>query len=199
MFPIDLWRCTIHDFSFVSFRSLLSFHTLDSWRSTDTTWPFIAYISFYSHYSGWTINLVMHLSGLINGAKWPLISFFSSCSHHPSRHLDIGLFLSSPHHIQVFNLKIRSFRSSFKFVSMQSWHQPMRGNINYYYWTSWLFRTFSGVFVFVFQIICLFGFIINSWIFVWLRQKYKYHSQVWAVTKVFLLILHPVICDCVKV
>ena len=31
---------------------------------------------------------------------------------------------------RVFNLlKIRSFRSSFKFVSMRSWHQPMRGNI----------------------------------------------------------------------
>ena len=77
MFPVGLWHCTIHDFSFLSFRSLLSFHTLDSWRFTDTTWPFIAYISFYSHYSGWTINLVMHLSGLTNGAKWPLVSFFS--------------------------------------------------------------------------------------------------------------------------
>ena len=95
MFPVGLWHCTIHDFSFLSFRSLLSFHTLDSWRFTDTTWPFIAYISFYSRYSGWTINLVMHLSGLTNGAKWPLISFFSSCSHHPSRYLDIRLFLSS--------------------------------------------------------------------------------------------------------
>ena len=95
LFPVGLWRCTIHDFSFLSFRSLLSFHTLDSWRCTDTTWPFIAYISFYSRYSGWTINLVMHLSGLTNGAKWPLISFFSSCSHHPSRYLDIRLFLSS--------------------------------------------------------------------------------------------------------
>ena len=40
-------------------------------------------------------NLVMHLSGLINGAKWPLISFFSSCFHHPSRYLDTRPFLSS--------------------------------------------------------------------------------------------------------
>ena len=32
---------------------------------------------------------------------------------------------------QVFNLlKIHIFRSSFKFVSMRSWHQPMRGIIN---------------------------------------------------------------------
>ena len=195
MFPVGLWHCTIHDFSFLSFRSLLSFHTLDSWRSTAATWPFMTFISFYSHYSGWTINLVMHLSCLTNGAKWPLISFFSLLVPI----IPHGLFLSSPQHTQVFNLKIRSFRSSFKFVSMRSWYQPMRGNINYYYWTSWLFRTFSGVFVFVFQIICLFGFIINSWIFVWLRQTYKYHSQVWAVTKGFLLILHPVIRDCVKV
>ena len=36
-------------------------------------------------------------------------------------------------------------------------------------------------------------------VIVWLRQKYKYHSQVWAVTKGFLLILHPVIRDGVKV
>ena len=33
---------------------------------------------------------------------------------------------------------------------------------------------------------------------VWLRQKYKHHSQVWAVTKGVLLILHPFICDHVK-
>ena len=28
LFPVGLWHCTIHDFSFLSFRSLLSFHTL---------------------------------------------------------------------------------------------------------------------------------------------------------------------------
>ena len=81
----------------------------------------------------------------------------------PHGTLTSGSSLAPHKNTQVFNLKIRSFRSSFKFVSMRSWHQPLRGNINYYYWTSWLFRTFSGVFVFVFQIICLFGFIINSW------------------------------------
>ena len=31
-----------------------------------------------------------------------------------------------------------------------------------------------------------------------LGQKYEYYSQVWAVTKRFLLILHPVIRDRVK-
>ena len=84
LFPVGLWHCIIHDFSFLSFRSLLSFHTLDSWRSTAATWPFITFIFFYSHHSGCTIF-----------TKWLWISFFSSYSRHPSRYLYTKLSLSS--------------------------------------------------------------------------------------------------------
>ena len=84
LFPVGLWHCTIYDFPFLSFRSLLSFHTLDSWRFTAATWPFMTFILFYSHLSRSTIF-----------TEWPLISFFSSYSRRPSRYLDTKLSLSS--------------------------------------------------------------------------------------------------------
>ena len=100
LFPVGLWHCTIHDFSFLSFRSLLSFHTLDSWRSTAATWPFMTFISFYSHHS-------------IIFTKWPWISFFSSWHQaFPQVHLFSSLSAISVN-INLLNL---SFSQGFKIM-----------------------------------------------------------------------------------
>ena len=47
LFPVGLWHCTIHDFSFLSFRSLLSFHTLIPGGPPlpcDPSWPLSPFI-----------------------------------------------------------------------------------------------------------------------------------------------------------